>query len=53
MIPGDNDIGGEGRDFRTPFKVKRFERHFQNITGFDRHGFIDFMKVRNVKFYFI
>ncbi|XP_035826961.1 cell division control protein 1 [Aplysia californica] len=45
IIPGDNDIGGEGRDFRTPFKVDRFEKHFENLTGVVKHGFIDFMKL--------
>ncbi|XP_071107211.1 uncharacterized protein [Haliotis cracherodii] len=45
FVPGDNDIGGEGRDFRSPFKIARFEHHFENITGIERVGFIDFIKL--------
>ena len=44
-IPGDNDIGGEGADFRTKFKISRFERHFENLTGVVNVHFIDFIKV--------
>ena len=44
-IPGDNDIGGEGADFRTKFKVSRFERHFENLTGVVNAHFVDFIKV--------
>ena len=46
IIPGDNDIGGEGADLRTPFKVARFEKHFEPIEGVVNHLFIDFMKVK-------
>ncbi|KAK7498476.1 hypothetical protein BaRGS_00010136 [Batillaria attramentaria] len=42
-VPGDNDIGGEGVDFRTPFKISRFERHFANLTGVVSAFFIDFL----------
>lgn len=42
-VPGDNDIGGEAGDFRTPFKVNRFERHFHNLTGVVNAFFIDFI----------
>ncbi|BFZ17415.1 hypothetical protein BsWGS_20454 [Bradybaena similaris] len=45
VIPGDNDIGGEGGDVRTFFKVSRFEKHFENLTGVVSHGFIDFLKI--------
>ncbi|XP_046566490.1 LOW QUALITY PROTEIN: metallophosphoesterase 1-like [Haliotis rubra] len=45
FVPGDNDIGGEGRDFRSPFKIARFENHFENLTGIERVGFIDFIKL--------
>ncbi|XP_067672644.1 metallophosphoesterase 1 homolog [Haliotis asinina] len=45
FVPGDNDIGGEGRDFRSPFKITRFENHFENLTGIERVGFIDFIKL--------
>lgn len=45
IVPGDNDIGGEGGDFRTPFKVHRFEQHFGNLTGLVNHKFVDFLKV--------
>ena len=45
FIPGDNDIGGERIDFRTEKKEKRFERHFENITGAVKFGFIDYVKV--------
>ncbi|KAK3802027.1 hypothetical protein RRG08_064620 [Elysia crispata] len=45
IIPGDNDIGGEGADLRTPFKVARFEKHFEPIEGVVNHLFIDFMKL--------
>ncbi|KAK7112446.1 uncharacterized protein [Littorina saxatilis] len=44
-IPGDNDIGGEGFDFRTKFKISRFERHFENLTGVVNVHFIDFIKL--------
>lgn len=44
-IPGDNDIGGEFRDYRTPQKVDRFEKHFEQVDGIVRHEFIDFIKV--------
>ncbi|XP_052068551.1 uncharacterized protein LOC127707834 isoform X2 [Mytilus californianus] len=43
-IPGDNDIGGEGRDFRTQKKVDRFVKNFENITGVSTFGFIDYIK---------
>jgi predicted phosphodiesterase len=45
IIPGDNDIGGEGGDFRTAFKVSRFEKQFENLTGVVNHVFIDFLKL--------
>lgn len=44
-IPGDNDIGGEGFDFRTQFKMGRFENHFENLTGIVNAFFIDFIKL--------
>lgn len=44
-IPGDNDIGGEFRDFRTQKKVDRFVKHFENLTGVTTFGFIDYIKV--------
>ncbi|XP_052068550.1 uncharacterized protein LOC127707834 isoform X1 [Mytilus californianus] len=44
-IPGDNDIGGEGRDFRTQKKVDRFVKNFENITGVSTFGFIDYIKL--------
>ncbi|XP_059143920.1 uncharacterized protein LOC131931214 [Physella acuta] len=47
VIPGDNDIGGEGSDFRTASKVRRFEKHFENLTGVVSHGFVDFLKLDN------
>ncbi|CAL1547258.1 unnamed protein product [Lymnaea stagnalis] len=47
VIPGDNDIGGEGGDFRTAFKIGRFERYFENLTGVVSQGFIDFLKLDN------
>lgn len=43
-IPGDNDIGGELPDIRTEVKEKRYTRHFENITGVVRFGFIDYVK---------
>uniref|UniRef100_K1R919 Calcineurin-like phosphoesterase domain-containing protein n=1 Tax=Magallana gigas TaxID=29159 RepID=K1R919_MAGGI len=43
-IPGDNDIGGEYRDYRTPQKVDRFEKHFEQVDGIIRHEFVDFIK---------
>ena len=45
FIPGDNDIGGELPDIRTESKEKRYTRHFENITGIVRFGFIDYVKV--------
>ncbi|GFR99648.1 metallophosphoesterase 1 [Elysia marginata] len=45
IIPGDNDIGGEGADLRTPFKVARFERHFEAIEGVENYLFVDFIKL--------
>ncbi|KAK0043453.1 cell division control protein 1 [Biomphalaria pfeifferi] len=47
VVPGDNDIGGEGSDFRTQFKVSRFEKHFENLTGVVSHKFVDFLKLDN------
>lgn len=44
-IPGDNDIGGEGRDFRTRKKEERFVKNFENMTGVSTFGFIDYIKV--------
>ncbi|XP_076459885.1 uncharacterized protein LOC143292998 [Babylonia areolata] len=44
-IPGDNDIGGEGADFRTKYKTSRFERHFENLTGVVNAHFVDFIKL--------
>ncbi|OPL21002.1 hypothetical protein AM593_07986, partial [Mytilus galloprovincialis] len=44
-IPGDNDIGGEGRDFRTHKKEERFVKHFENMTGVSTFGFIDYIKL--------
>lgn len=44
-IPGDNDIGGEFRDFRTQKKVDRFVKHFENLTGVTTFGFIDYIKL--------
>ncbi|XP_076073428.1 metallophosphoesterase 1-like isoform X4 [Mytilus galloprovincialis] len=44
-IPGDNDIGGEGRDFRTHKKEERFVKHFENMTGVSTFGFIDYIKI--------
>ncbi|KAK3091911.1 hypothetical protein FSP39_023647 [Pinctada imbricata] len=44
-IPGDNDVGGEGRDFRTEEKVKRFELHFEELKGVSNHKFIDYVKL--------
>lgn len=45
FIPGDNDVGGESRDFRTQKKVHRFESHFENVTGVITFGFIDYIKL--------
>ena len=44
-IPGDNDIGGEGRDYKTQWKVNRFEENFEKITGLVNVEFVDFIKV--------
>lgn len=44
-IPGDNDIGGEGRDFVTQQKKDRFEQHFQSIVDIIKHNFIDYIKL--------
>ncbi|XP_062593192.1 uncharacterized protein LOC134254673 [Saccostrea cucullata] len=44
-IPGDNDVGGEFRDFRTPEKVDRFVKHFEQVDGIVQHKFIDFIKI--------
>ncbi|KAK6170039.1 hypothetical protein SNE40_018526 [Patella caerulea] len=44
-IPGDNDIGGEGRDFKTFKKVSRFENHFGNVSGVVNTRFIDILKL--------
>ncbi|XP_041364904.1 uncharacterized protein LOC121380170 [Gigantopelta aegis] len=45
FIPGDNDIGGEGRDYRTPWKMSRYEESFGNISGLVNVGFVDFIKL--------
>ncbi|KAL5017824.1 hypothetical protein ScPMuIL_003546 [Solemya velum] len=44
-IPGDNDIGGEGRDRRNLNKIDRFENHFESLIGITRHAFVDFIKM--------
>lgn len=44
-IPGDNDVGGEGRDFIAQWKVDRYQKHFGNITDLQKFGFIDYVKV--------
>ena len=44
-IPGDNDIGGEGRDLITQRKVNKFQHHFGNITDIIKFSFIDYIKV--------
>ncbi|XP_025080618.1 cell division control protein 1-like isoform X2 [Pomacea canaliculata] len=44
-VPGDNDIGGEGGDVRTPGKIRRFESHFENTTGVVKVHFLDFIKL--------
>lgn len=31
-IPGDNDIGGEGADYATAFKTRRFHRNFNETS---------------------
>lgn len=31
-IPGDNDIGGEGRDYATAFKSNRFHKNFNETS---------------------
>ncbi|XP_018320679.1 uncharacterized protein LOC108733839 [Agrilus planipennis] len=43
-IPGDNDIGGEGNDFLTDYKIKRFEKAFlqPDIIGFNN---LEFYKI--------
>lgn len=44
-IPGDNDIGGEGQDFRTKEKIARFERYFEYLTGSVKYRFTSFFKL--------
>jgi len=44
-IPGDNDIGGEGYDMALAWKVKRYEKHFGNISDVVKFGFVDYAKV--------
>ncbi|XP_052817791.1 uncharacterized protein LOC128243849 isoform X1 [Mya arenaria] len=44
-IPGDNDIGGEGRDFVHAWKSDRYEEHFGNISDVIRFGFVDYAKL--------
>ncbi|KAL3876746.1 hypothetical protein ACJMK2_034543 [Sinanodonta woodiana] len=44
-LPGDNDIGGEGRDVRTVMKIKRFVNHFEELEGVVKFGFIDYVKM--------
>lgn len=41
-LPGDNDIGGEGRDFVTPQKINRFNKVFPQG---------DFLSVYNITFF--
>ncbi|ESO84243.1 hypothetical protein LOTGIDRAFT_229698 [Lottia gigantea] len=50
-IPGDNDIGGEGRDFRTRLKEARYESYFENIDGVVKTDLVDFLKL-DVQFHF-
>ena len=47
-IPGDNDIGGEGHDFRTKEKIARFERYFEYLTGSVKYRFTSFFKVSKI-----
>ncbi|OWF47153.1 metallophosphoesterase 1 homolog [Mizuhopecten yessoensis] len=44
-IAGDNDIGGEFRDMRKEWKIDRFEKHYDLLTGVDKYGFIDYIKM--------
>ncbi|XP_033739650.1 metallophosphoesterase 1-like [Pecten maximus] len=44
-IAGDNDIGGELRDMRKEWKMDRFEKHYDLLTGVDKVGFVDFIKM--------
>lgn len=46
FIPGDNDVGGEGRDFAAQWKTDRYQKHFSNITDIHNFGFVDYVKVQ-------
>ncbi|KAJ8318830.1 hypothetical protein KUTeg_003921 [Tegillarca granosa] len=44
-VPGDNDVGGEYRDMRTEKKVDRFVKHFEELLGIVKFGFVDYIKL--------
>ncbi|XP_070579565.1 uncharacterized protein [Ptychodera flava] len=45
LLPGDNDIGGEGSDFITQDKTRRFELHFDKQYEVVPFKYVDFLKV--------
>ena len=47
MIPGDNDVGGEGIDVKQPWKVNRFKKYLDVSSSGDVASVksIDFFKV--------
>ena len=47
MISGDNDVGGEGIDFKQQWKVNRFKKYFDVLSSGDVANVknIDFFKV--------
>ncbi|XP_055953157.1 metallophosphoesterase 1 homolog isoform X1 [Argiope bruennichi] len=46
IVPGDNDIGGEGAP-PQPFFVKRFNRYFRDDV-FIRYQFLEFIKINYI-----
>lgn len=45
LLPGDNDVGGEGADLRSVDKVLRFEKHFSRTYQLVSKKFVDFFAV--------
>ncbi|CAH1795413.1 unnamed protein product [Owenia fusiformis] len=43
-VSGDNDVGGEGGDFKTKVKVQRYEKYFGNSVAVQKVKFLDFIK---------
>lgn len=44
-IPGDNDIGGEGKDYVTAFKTSRFHKGFNESSSMNTNNHLRFLNI--------